>query len=83
LLRFYAFLHPDAIPEELITEGAPYLSPALQTLANDPLKLDEAIGELLNYSLVRRHPEMRSLPKFCPNWRQKYEARKSLSKREQ
>ena len=61
LLRFCAFLHPDAIPEELITEGAPYLSPVLQLIANDPMKLDEAIGELLNYSLVRRHPETKTL----------------------
>jgi len=61
LLRFCAFLHPDAIPEEFITEGASYLSPVLQSLASDPMKLDEAVGELLNYSLVGRHPETRSV----------------------
>ena len=61
LLRFCAFLHPDAIPEEIITEGAQFLSPVLQSVANDLIKLDEAIGELLNYSLVRRHTEGKSL----------------------
>ena len=61
LLRFCAFLHPDAIPEEFITEDAPFLSPLLQSIANDPMQFDEAIGELLNYSLVRRHPETKTL----------------------
>jgi hypothetical protein len=61
LLRYCAFLSPDAIPEELITEGAHHLSPLLQSLASDPLKLDDAMGELLAYSLIRRNPETTTL----------------------
>src|SRR5258708_10840381 len=61
LLRFFAFLHPDTIPEEIITEGALDANSILQLVASDPIKFDEAIVELLNYSLVRRHPETRSL----------------------
>src|SRR5207302_10658956 len=36
LLRLCAFLHPDAIPEEIITEGAGYLGPELQAVATNP-----------------------------------------------
>ena len=61
LLRYCAFLSPDAIPEELITQGAHYLSPLLQSLASDPLKLDDAMGELLSYSLIHRNPETTTL----------------------
>ncbi|HEY6409200.1 MAG TPA: NB-ARC domain-containing protein, partial [Ktedonobacteraceae bacterium] len=57
LLRYCAFLSPDDIPVALITEGVSYLSPLLQSLASDPLKLDEAMGELLAYSLIRRNAE--------------------------
>ena len=61
LLRFCAFLSPDAIPEALITEGVHYLSPLLQSLASDPMKLDDAMGELLAYSLIRRNAETTTL----------------------
>jgi tetratricopeptide (TPR) repeat protein len=61
LLRLCAFLHPDAIPEELITEGASKLGPVLQPVAGDPIKLNKAIGELLTYSLVRRDPKTNTL----------------------
>jgi tetratricopeptide (TPR) repeat protein len=54
LLRFLAFLHPDAIPEEIITRGASELGPVLRPVAHDLMKLNEAIAELLMYSLVRR-----------------------------
>ena len=54
LMRFCAFLAPDAIPEELISEGAPYLGPVLQPVAADRSKLNTAIAELLKYSLIRR-----------------------------
>lgn len=46
LLHLCAFLHPDDIPEEIITEGAPELGPVLQPVAVDQIKLDEAIREL-------------------------------------
>jgi len=54
LMRFCAFLAPDAIPEELISEGAPYLGPVLQPVAANRSKLNTAIAELLKYSLIRR-----------------------------
>ncbi len=54
LLRLCAFLAPDAIPEELISEGATQLGPQLEPLAEDALLFDEAVGVLLRYSLVRR-----------------------------
>jgi tetratricopeptide (TPR) repeat protein len=61
LLRFCAFLAPDDIPEELIITGAAELGSILQDIASDPIQLDKAIGELLNYSLVRRNPETKTL----------------------
>jgi len=57
LLRLSAFLDPDAISEEIITKGAPHLGPTLQPVAADPIKLNEAIRELLTYSLIRRNPD--------------------------
>jgi tetratricopeptide (TPR) repeat protein/transcriptional regulator with XRE-family HTH domain len=54
LLRVCAFLHPDAIPEELLNEGAAELGPVLAPVASDPLELDMAIEALRRYSLVRR-----------------------------
>ena len=54
LMRFCAFLAPDAIPEELIIEGAPHLGPVLQPVAADRSKLNAALAELLKYSLIRR-----------------------------
>lgn len=54
LLQFFAFLSPDAIPEEIITKGAPHLGPILQPVAADPMRLNTAVKELLKYSLIRR-----------------------------
>ena len=54
LLRLCAFLAPDAIPEEIISVGAPDLGPVLQPVAADSYALNEAIGELLKFSLVDR-----------------------------
>src|SRR6266571_4578428 len=61
LLRLCAFLHPDAIPEEIITEGAEHLGPILQHVANDPFELNAAIEELRKFSLIRRDPETKTL----------------------
>jgi tetratricopeptide (TPR) repeat protein len=57
LLRFCAFLHPDAIPETLITSGARQLNPTFQAMAHNRLKLDKAIAELRRYSLLHRRNE--------------------------
>ncbi len=61
LLRLFAFLDPEAIPEEMITLGAAELGPALGVVASDPLQVDIIIELLLRYSLIRRSPEVKSL----------------------
>jgi tetratricopeptide (TPR) repeat protein len=54
LLNFCAFLAPDAIPEAIITEGAPYLGDILAPVVADPIQLDLACKEVLKYSLFQR-----------------------------
>jgi len=61
LLHLFAFLYPDAIPEEVITEGAGALDPILSKLANNPVGINNALGTLLRYSLIRRHSEAKLL----------------------
>ncbi|MBV9708352.1 MAG: TIR domain-containing protein, partial [Chloroflexi bacterium] len=61
LLRLCAFLAPDAIPEEIITEGADNLGTVLGQVACDPLKLNEAIEVVRRYSLLRRNRETNTL----------------------
>ncbi len=61
LLRLLAFLHPEAIPEEILSAGAPALGPILSPVAGDALALNEIIELVLRYSLLRRHPETRLL----------------------
>ncbi len=61
LLRLLAFLNSEAIPEEIITPGTVELGPTLDSMASDPLKVNEAIELLLRYSLIRRNPEATSL----------------------
>src|SRR5258707_13472666 len=54
LLRFLAFLAPDAIPEEMIIAGASELGPQLQPLATDETRLDQPLKILHGFSLVQR-----------------------------
>lgn len=61
LLRLFAFLDPETIPEEIIMLGAPELGSALAAVADDPLQVDAMIELLLSYSLIRRIPEARFL----------------------
>ena len=61
LLKVCAFLAPDAIPEEIISEGAPELGPFLQHVAADPFKLNVVMKELLKFSLIRRNPKSKTL----------------------
>jgi tetratricopeptide (TPR) repeat protein len=61
LLRLCAFLHPDAIPEVILTEGAEDLGPVLSPVAVDPLLLNGAIQLLRRYSLVKRDPDTKQL----------------------
>ena len=56
-----AFLHPDAIPEEILTEGAAILGPQLRKVATEPLLLNDAIQLLRRYSLVKRDAEAKLL----------------------
>src|SRR6266566_2799918 len=61
LLRLCAFLAPDAIPEEIVIEGAADLTLELQSLATDQFLLDAAIKELFRYSLIQRDAEQKLL----------------------
>src|SRR5260221_6904628 len=61
LLRLCAFLDPDAIPEDIITEGAAEAGPMLQPVAADPFQLNEAIEVLRTYSLIKRNAEAKTL----------------------
>jgi tetratricopeptide (TPR) repeat protein len=54
LLRICAFLDSDQIALEIFLQGAEQLGEPLQGLQQDELELDELIGELLRYSLVKR-----------------------------
>lgn len=57
LLDLCAFLAPDAIPEEMLAGGAPYLDPWLHHTVDNPLLFDRAIQALLAYSLVVRNTD--------------------------
>ncbi len=52
LLNLSAFLAPDAIPRELVVEGAEGLPEPLAATAADPLALGEAVASLRRYSLL-------------------------------
>ena len=64
LLGFSAFLAPDAIPYELILEGAAELGEPLAPVLTSPAGGDHALNKLLTpltrHSLVRRDPEART-----------------------
>jgi tetratricopeptide (TPR) repeat protein len=64
LLRLSAFLAPDAIPLELLENGAPELpkklSAKLAKAADNPLILDDQLSPLLHFSLIRRNDEKRT-----------------------
>ncbi len=57
LLRFFMFLAPDAIPEEMIIAGASELGSQLQAVATDETLLDQPLKALNRFSLVRRNTE--------------------------
>ena len=56
LLRVCAFLQPDAIPEEILLEGAEHLGQEVQALSTNPLAFNRAIEVLRSYSLIQRNP---------------------------
>jgi tetratricopeptide (TPR) repeat protein/transcriptional regulator with XRE-family HTH domain len=57
LLRLCAFLAPDHIPEELLTEAAAQWPPLLQQAVTDQFTFNELIEALLAFSLVKRLAE--------------------------
>jgi tetratricopeptide (TPR) repeat protein len=57
LLRFCAFLAPDAIPETLLLQTATLSSSRTRRFAADPLALDAALATLRGYSLVKRNAD--------------------------
>src|SRR6266700_142339 len=61
LLRVCAFLHPDAIPEDLLRQGATQTESPLQALATDDLAFHEVLRTLGAYSLLRRDRSSRTL----------------------
>ncbi|GHO96449.1 tetratricopeptide repeat protein [Reticulibacter mediterranei] len=61
LLRLCAFLAPDHIPEELLTEGASHWPPALGDAVTNLLSFNQMLETLLAFSLVKRLSEERML----------------------
>jgi len=61
LLRLCAFMHPDAIPEELLAVKDVDLGADLGTLVEDPVAMDEALETLSRFSFVRRNAAVQGL----------------------
>jgi TolA-binding protein len=61
ILQVCSFLSPDAIPEEIITDGASELGMVLQRSISNPFLLEEAFKELSRHSLVQRLAEAKTL----------------------
>ncbi|MBV9689866.1 MAG: toll/interleukin-1 receptor domain-containing protein [Ktedonobacteraceae bacterium] len=61
LLCLCAFLAPDAIPEEILMEGASSLGPVLALVATDAFQRNQAIEALRAYSLIKRDPKGKTL----------------------
>lgn len=56
LIRLCVFLHPDAIPEEIFTQGASHLGSPLASIAQDSLAQDGALATLRTFALLHRRP---------------------------
>lgn len=61
LLRLCAFLHAEAMPEEIFGAGASHLGPVLHSLVTNPYQFDLALAALRGASLITRHAETRAL----------------------
>ncbi len=61
VLRVCAFLHADAIPDEVFVEGAAHLGSVFASLAADPLQFDQLLAFLGSLSLVQRQVEARTI----------------------
>ena len=61
LIRLCAYFAPYAIPETILTKGAPHLGPILSPVAADAFLLAQAIEALHTYSLLDRSPQTQTL----------------------
>ena len=61
LLRLCAYLAADAIPEAIITKGAPHFDSPLKSVAADLFLFAQAIEALRTYSLLDRDPQTQTL----------------------
>jgi tetratricopeptide (TPR) repeat protein len=61
LVRLCAFFAPDAIPEEIFTEGAAELGKTLSPVAADKLEFAKALKEAGRFSLIDRDPQNRTI----------------------
>ncbi len=61
LIHLCAFLAPDAIAEEMLIQGAHYVSEDLQQAANSQITWDDTIRDLGKYSLLSRQAETKTL----------------------
>ncbi len=61
LLRFCAFLSPDAIPEEIFTENPVVLEHIFHKQTVNSFQLNQAIRTLLRFSLLQRSPTTHTL----------------------
>ena len=61
VLRACAFLAPEAIPEELLTQGAAQWGPDVDEVVADPDRFNRALGEALRYSLLQRDAQRHTL----------------------
>src|SRR5260221_2763677 len=61
LLEMCAFLAPDAIPEEVFSEGAAVLGPVLGPITKDAWKFNDALRIVRQYSLIRRDAKTHTL----------------------
>ncbi|MEO9030065.1 MAG: NB-ARC domain-containing protein, partial [Ktedonobacteraceae bacterium] len=60
-LRICAFLDPDVIPEEILSEGlAEFIAPHASNQANQ-IRFNEILSVLLRFSLIRRNMETRTI----------------------
>lgn len=55
LLDLCAFLHPDAIPEDILLEGTYLENTEMHPIVESALQLNQACEVLLRYSLIRRN----------------------------
>jgi len=55
LLDLCAFLHPDAIPEDILLEGAYLENTEMHPIVESALQMNQACEVLLRYSLIRRN----------------------------